>query len=258
MHLLLLVRFLVLLALVVGIPASSYAQFWRKKQASADSVSQAANAKAPEAATSAAQPWPSRNFPGNRYYIGVGFGGVQYTGDLTTRDGTQGFGPAVNVSFGFGGRKLLSTTFNLGYAQFSADDPQLNPLGNPSPNTYVSTSYFYLEGLVRARFRREKRIRPHIGLGLGYLRFTAEDQRGNNLADQLSTRSFGEVVSSGALQLPLNIGLVVDVTDRFAISLDYYRILPFTDYLDNIAELGPDSGNDVLNRLQVSLLIGLN
>ena len=120
-------------------------------------------------------------------------------------------------------------------------------------NTFVSTSFFYLDFRLKARLFPKKRVNPYASVGIGLFNYTPRDEDRNPLADNFESRVEGEEYSSITGAIPLSPGVDVRLNSLLTIGAEYsYRVV-FSDYLDNIGQLGTKKGNDALHSFLVTL-----
>ncbi|MCZ2355801.1 MAG: hypothetical protein LC115_03760 [Bacteroidia bacterium] len=185
--------------------------------------------------------------------FGLGFLGITYNGDLNANEEYwHRFYPGGNLSLQFNSVRRLSPQLNIGFSKIIAQDRSLFQNGQKS-NNYVETPFFWGNVLVKYRFYKTGRVRPHIAAGIGILGFNPKDIEGNNLASNQQTREPGETYSTTVLFFPLNAGVELKLNSFVAIALDYYRFNTTTDYLDNVGKLGKKRGKDILQGLQFTV-----
>lgn len=186
--------------------------------------------------------------------VGVAFAGMNYIGDINPKkEGIHRVYPAANFSLAFESQKAILPTFNAGFGRFDAQNRNLSEVEGIQPNTFVRTQYFYANFLMKIQVLHKLPFHPHAGVGLGIYNFTPKDQNGNPLLNNQSTRKTGESYGSTAFMLPLNLGVQWRLNQYFSITLDYNHFFVFSDYLDNIGQLGSKKGNDKLHGLQLGL-----
>ncbi len=186
--------------------------------------------------------------------LGLGFLGTAYSGDLTTNgDALQRFHPGAQLSIQFASDALITPQINFGFGRFVSQDRDIAAVDGVQPNTFVDTRFFFADFRLKARFLREKTVHPYASLGLGLLGYTPRDADGNNLLDNISTRNSNETYGTITAAFPLSLGLEVELSPLVMLGLEYTFRPTTSDYLDNIAELGPNDGNDQLQSLLLSL-----
>ena len=186
--------------------------------------------------------------------LGIGLFGTAYSGDLTTDgDALHRFYPGANISLQFATPKLISPQLNVGFGRFVSQDRDIAAVEGVQPNTFVDTRFFYVDFRLKARFLRESWFHPYGSLGIGLLGYTPRDQDGNNLLDNVSTRQDGETYGTITASFPLSLGMEFEMSHLVMLGLEYTLRPTGTDFLDNISALGPDSGNDRLQALLLSV-----
>lgn len=185
-------------------------------------------------------------------WLGGELMGGGYFGDLTHQEGSQSAGAGGGMRVMLLNDKLISPTIRLQLGAFQADNRQLAQTDG-APNTYVETSYLLLSvgGMIRPW--QDKALQPYGLLGIGLLGYTPKDAAGTKLEDQSLTRNLGEAYSPSSLALPIGLGLTYQLDARWMAYGELNYVLAFTDYLDNVGELGPANGNDALWSLSLGL-----
>ncbi|MCB0837638.1 MAG: outer membrane beta-barrel protein [Bacteroidetes bacterium] len=195
-----------------------------------------------------------------KYPLQVGFGlsGVAYVGDLTNSTTRfQRVNPGANLSLQLATPRLLDLQVNGGFGKFSEQVDDGGGVLEPA-NSFVETQFFYGDLRLKLRFLKEKNIQPYLSAGAGIIVFAPRDVNGKHLTRNQSTRNEEEKYNTAIPQLPVVVGWQMILNQTLMVSMDYtYRFTP-TDYLDNIGQLGPRKGFDVLHALQISLYFTLN
>ena len=202
--------------------------------------------------------------------LGLGLSLTAYQGDLTTLRGLQSPGAGGHLSLEFapgGGARGRERRVRLqlagGWGAFQADDRTLPPVGGRQGNRFVNTRLWYVglnalyHPLRRPLALGDYALRPRLSAGLALLNFTPRDAQGQPLAEQLASRAPGESFSTGALMLPLGLGLALQHRSGWGLALDYHYALTATPYLDNLDQLGRGTGADRLHRFTLALLVPL-
>jgi len=189
-----------------------------------------------------------------RVQIGVGYLGSSYIGDLNnTEEVFHRFYPGVNFSLQLESKRAVHLQLNFGFSRFIAQNRNLVPINDIQPNTFTATRYFYGDLMVKIRFFRTKAVFPQVGVGVGFTTFNPKDVAGNDLTVQASTRAVGENYGTTAAMIPFSAGVMWRINEIASVGLDLNYQLVFSDYLDNIGQLGTRSGNDALYNLQASV-----
>lgn len=170
-----------------------------------------------------------------------------YKGDLSSYDQyTSAFHVGAQLN-----RKLrVNGNVNIGFGfingenrNFTFESEQL-PL--PSPNRFFKTTFFYVNYDLHYNIIKKKNIIVYLSQGIGVMRFTPEDDDGNNLSEQQATREDGETYRKETLMLPTNIGAIYLFPNQFGISVQAGLYNTLTDYLDNISNLGDSKKDNIL------------
>lgn len=120
---------------------------------------------------------------------------------------------------------------------FLGNDPGL------IPNRSVKTQLMGLIADVQWNLVAREAFSVYLSGGPGFLRFTPQNDQGQDLIDQSETRSESETYAQNTFMVPVALGTHYRFPNGFGVGfrVRYYAL--FTDYLDNISELGP-SPND--------------
>lgn len=200
------------------------------------------------------------NLPGLR--VGAGLQGTWLAGDLTAGEDARPMGAGGALTLEFQSEKTVRPQLNLVFGQASAQYRDL-PIPNatdpnaPRPNTFVQTNFFAGYLLLQLHPFKDRRIHPVVGAGVGVLSFTPHDRNDQSLVDQLSTRNELESYNTTTVVLPLSVGISAQVLEGWHVLLRYQHWVTATDYLDNVGELGTQSGNDSLSGLQLIFQVDL-
>lgn len=191
---------------------------------------------------------------GNGYY-----GDLNYTPEGLMKSDYFSFYPGLNLQMSKAKNQRMLPMFNAGYGKFVAQNPELPAVsvltGDPptpqliTPNRYAETSFIYADFGYRIQLIRQfSRLSPYVGLGLGGLAYFPRSKEGELLSRSRSTRAPSEA-SYGTLSLstPMTLGMDLNLSRKLSVNIAYVYRLNSTDYLDNIAELGRQAGNDKLH-----------
>jgi Outer membrane protein beta-barrel domain len=188
--------------------------------------------------------------------LGLGLLATSYIGDLNSHGGAwERFSPGASLSLQFDSDHLLSPQLNAGFGKFVSQDRTLQAVDGVQPNTFVQTTFFFVDLRLKARFLREMPVHPYLSAGVGLLGYTPKDADANNLIDNAATRQDGELFGSMTAGLPLSAGLEVRMSPILHLGLEYSYRITSSDYLDNIGLLGMRDGKDKLQSILLSLYI---
>ena len=189
--------------------------------------------------------------------IGLGPSANFFYGDLQREDERIHRPYAgMNLALQFNSPRLISPQLNVGFGSYRTQDRAFEVDRNDvEPNTFASSNYFYLDFMLRIRPLQRRLFRPHAGVGIGIFAFNPKSVTGEELVNRLETRLPGEEYNTTTGTLPLNIGFTWAINDLVAFGMDYYRHVVFSDYLDNVGELGARSGNDGMNSIQMMVYL---
>lgn len=192
--------------------------------------------------------------------VGVGWWGYNYLGDLSEelRFGDRAY-PGIRLSMQFDGRKALQLQFNVGYGRI-VDQTDLPPVvrQDVTSNTYVETPFFFTDLRLRWFFLRFDRWESYVSAGGGLMFFRPLDQFGNFLGENFFSRLPEEQYNTNTFAPPLGFGVQVRINPVLRIGVEYTHFFTLTDYLDNIGQLGIQSGNDRMQGLGVNMMLNLN
>jgi len=187
-------------------------------------------------------------------WIRVGLSGAASITDLSKY---ESFGAVGMAGLQFNKKKRLNGAFLLGYGTIEGNDPSFtSPVAGKSPNRFFSTRFLFGHYDLHYNFIKTDKVILYISQGIGFIRFTPEDQFGQSLEDQLDTRADDETYRNLSLILPTKLGAMYILPNQFAVGGEVGFMGTMTDYLDNISELG-DSGNDNIFALNLNLFIPL-
>ncbi|MCC5944466.1 MAG: hypothetical protein JJT94_05985 [Bernardetiaceae bacterium] len=195
-----------------------------------------------------------------KLFLELGMSADAYRGDLQNR--FRSWGRTFHIGAVWNKDALIApaTSLSIGRIQgsnhlFNASMPDSLLLEGTQPNRSFYTNFVALQAELRIQFLRHERYTLYIAPGIGLLNFTPRDDNGNALADQNNTRNFTEIYNSNAIMLPIRIGGHYIFENGFGFAANMGFLNPFTDYLDNISELGnPDRRDQVLS-MKFSLLV---
>lgn len=194
--------------------------------------------------------------------IGLGMTGNTYVGDLS--DNYMKFNriyPGFNLSLqsNLRNKGFLQPQLNVGYGAVAEQADSFPYLNVQNPNvkyiTYIYTPFYYGDARLRLRLFNKTWFRPYLSSGVGLYLFSPQDADGNLLVEAPKTRPRNEVYNTYALNIPLSVGFDVSLNKLVGLGIAYtYRNI-FTDYTDNISQLGRREGNDQVHQLQLSMYV---
>jgi len=193
----------------------------------------------------------------SRLWVGPVLGGLTYSGDLLA-DGEWAYRTSLTwgAALAIENTKRMAPYFQLTGGRFTAQRPDYTTDAG-SPNTFTSTRYVAGELGLRLRFRKTQPLSPYVGAALGLLSYTPENASGESLRDAPATRAPDETYGPTSLMLPLQLGVEWQVNEGVHLQASLRRWVLFTDYLDNVGDLGDDTGHDALTSLQLVLFFSL-
>lgn len=181
----------------------------------------------------------------NMFYIGVS--PVAYKGDLSASYSDFNF--AFSAGLKFNRNKRLNGQLNLTVGKISGqtmdkffykipDDSTVKPVN------YVKTPFFAVDYSLQYNFIKKKNFIFFLGQGVGIMNYTPKDEYGKALTEKSSSRNADESLTSIAICMPSRIGIIGLFDNGIGLGINAGFLNTFTDYLDNISELGKKQGND--------------
>lgn len=171
------------------------------------------------------------------FSIGLSVLGVSYKGDLV--DKYQDWGIATGIHLQFHNKTRLSTAFQIVTGYVSGENP--NFISNNETvdvEKYFKTNFtsFYFN-LSYFLIKRTK-LRCYFSPGIGLIRFSPKNDNNQSLSEINNSRLPNEVFGNTALSLPIKIGILYYLPNGWMIHYEAHWLMPRTDYIDNIGELG--------------------
>lgn len=190
-------------------------------------------------------------------WLSIGISSLAYKGDLGQNYSKWSGGFSAGLQFNT--HKKWSGSINLQAGTVTGQDisPSFNldPENGRTPNTYFKTSVVSLYYQLFWNVYSGKRLRLFVGQGAGLLRYEPKNEEGLSLASQNNTRASNESYGSLTVLAPTSLGAAWKFKNNFGVG---YRLTLFntaTDYLDNISQLGSQTGGDNVLGHQLSLMI---
>nr|WKN39388.1 hypothetical protein K4G66_11870 [Tunicatimonas sp. TK19036] len=184
--------------------------------------------------------------------VAVGISTNAYRGDLGQP--YDKWTMAVHGSLLFNHQRRLHGGIHLSIGSLTGqanNQKVFNPDTN-TPNRYFKSTFFSAHYALAYDIVQRTNFVLYVSQGLGFIRFIPHDQFNRRWQDNFSTRAANETYGNVAAMLPTHIGATYFFPNRFGIGtkVGFYNLL--TDYMDNVSQLGSDSGND--NAMQVQFL----
>lgn len=175
----------------------------------------------------------------------VGFGPIAYKGDLNHTYSKWNSG--LQLAYFLQGQKITEGAFSIFIGRFKSSNDNYSFTSedgsNQTPNTYVQTDFQSFSYHLRFRLFRNKTINGFISPGLGLMRFNPKDRNSDLLIDQDDTRNLDEGYTNLAFAMPIQLGVRANLKSiQTGLVIQWSNV--FTDYLDNIGDLGTQEGND--------------
>lgn len=187
-------------------------------------------------------------------FIEAGIAPVSYKGDLSP--GYSSWGNSYHIGFRFNTRKRLNGHLNFMFGKFSSSNPFLDQI-NSSPNTFFKTSFIALQYDLQLYIIKNSWMGFYLSPGVGFLRYIPKDSEGNRLIDDPKTRNKNEEYGSITFMLPLQAGLSFFLPTGQGLGLQAGWVNSFSDYLDNISQLGKVKKKDNLLMYRIFVSIPL-
>jgi hypothetical protein len=184
-----------------------------------------------------------------KWYFYTGIGGVSYMGDL--ENSYARWGGMFHIGVQTYHKRRINPRFEAFYGTISGQN-SLYTFTNENPNKFFQTHLFGINANIQLTILQKKTYSIYLSQGLGMAGFTVYDKNGVDLATQAKTRALGEVIPSTTLFLPTNIGGMVFFQNQFGLGIEIGLLNTMTDYLDNIAKFGTNTGNDNVMRMKFS------
>ena len=187
--------------------------------------------------------------------IAIGFSTNAYRGDLGQP--YDKWTLAFQGSWLFNHQGRLHGGIHLSYGSLTgqARDERAFDSDENTPNRFFKTTFLTAHYALTYDIIHRENLVFYFSQGLGFVRFTPKNQFNQSLVDNLSTRAPNEMYGRVAAVLPTHVGVNYFFPNRFGVGtkVGFFNFL--TDYLDNVSQLGSDSGND--NALQFQFLFFL-
>ena len=183
------------------------------------------------------------------WYVGVG--GNYYQGELA--EGLENAQPGLALGFQHDFEEHFSfyTSLHIGRIQGQYEPGEDFPgiTSDREVNRYFSSDITSLQAGINWTWLRWSLMHSYVGLGLGLMNFSIEDETGRNLSEISDTRIDGEGYSTQAMYSPIQIGVNLFHSKKINILLEHSWNLTNTDYLDNIGYLGKKGSDTIVRRM---------
>jgi len=176
-----------------------------------------------------------------------------YKGDLS--ESYNGYSAAFQGSLLFNKKEKWNGGVNLTIGNINGQQLSGIPVSaSQQPNTYFKTSVVSVHYDVRYNFLVREHWKVYVSLGFGLMRFNPKDQDDNNLQDLIDTRGFNESYGNITAMIPFQAGFMYFLNNGYGLNFQTGFLNIFTDYIDNISELGNQSGGDNILQFQFSFI----
>ncbi|WP_281614295.1 outer membrane beta-barrel protein [Flammeovirga sp. SubArs3] len=200
-------------------------------------------------------------------YLEIGPAIGSYRGDLSPNYSKVNGG--VNVGYIFNKERRWNFRLDFSYlyvqGQILRAPDYIPPLTEPYPNDYFQSHTFNTSLSVMFNIINKDNFKVYIAQGIGLFYYNPMDENGEELIENISdprqgyykTRNDGEDYTNFALSLPTRFGVNYFFPTNFGVGVSATFANIFTDYLDNVSELGNVKGNDNLMSVNFSFFIPL-
>ncbi|WKN40604.1 hypothetical protein [Tunicatimonas pelagia] len=187
--------------------------------------------------------------------IAIGISTNAYRGDLG--QAYDKWTLAFQGSLLFNHQRRLHGGVHASYGTLTgqAQGARLFELEVNTANRFFKTTFFSMHYALEYDLLRRENIIVYLSQGLGFIRFSPENQFGESLQNDLSTRAPNETYGNVAAILPTQLGINYFFANRFGIGSKVGFANYLTDYIDNVSQLGSNSGNDNALHIQFLFLI---
>ncbi len=179
-------------------------------------------------------------------YLEIGAAANAYRGDLTK--GYEKWSSAVHFGLLFNRRERFNGHLNLAIGTLTGQNPAYVFDGEPgaasAPNRFFRTPFFTLNYDLHFNILKTSRWIVYVSQGIGIVRFKPKDDFGNDLQENLATRSPGETYNNVSLMLPSQAGVTYLFANGYGVGVRSGWLNPQTDYLDNISQWGNRTKKD--------------
>lgn len=182
--------------------------------------------------------------------LGISGGVSWYNGDLNP---SIMFGQQyMSRSFGFNFRRNLNQRWAFridgNYGTLVADDKWSNDPFQIQRNLNFNTDIYELAGIIEFNFLeydalvKKYRFSPYTFIGLGVFRFNPETNIEGNVYQLRPLATEGKSYWLTNVSIPFGIGAKLALTDRIIVSADWGMRRTFSDYIDDVSDMYPQSG----------------
>ncbi len=190
----------------------------------------------------------------------IGISGNSYKGDLNTSYDKWSAG--VKLGILFNRKEKLNGGVQFSYQSVTGQVLSLEPPAENEdgiyPNTFFKSSVISGQYALRYNFIKKEFLHVYLSQGIGISYYNPQDEEGEDLVNQSTTRNYTEDYRSTAFYLPTEIGAIYLFRNGYGVGIQgkFFNIL--TDYLDNISELGEVDGRDNILSIQLSFYAPLS
>lgn len=202
----------------------------------------------------------SSNAQIKKLYLEAGVSANSYKGSLN--EGFGNYTSSFNLGIRFCKKQRLNGSVNFLYGNIDGQTPVFavkNSKGDfVYPPNYFKTSLVTFDYSLRFNLISKKKSLLYLGGGVGLLRFNVQDQDGNNLANNATTRDKGEDYSNMSLSFPVFIGYNYILSNDYRLGVQAQFLNPRTDYLDNTSNWSPYVTSDNVLSFKFFLSVPIN
>lgn len=179
----------------------------------------------------------------------VGISPISYKGDLS--QGYQKWSSAFHIGIKNNFKQKWNGHFDLMIGKVQGQNPDYT-FGTSTPNTFFSTSLISLNYDLQFNIIKKKNFILYISQGIGLLRFIPKDEFNSSLSDKFNTRAKNETYNNVSFIFPHSIGFMYFLPNNYGAGFQIGRLVPTTDYIDNISQLSSYKKPDNLLMIKFS------
>ncbi|MEM1136354.1 MAG: hypothetical protein AAGI07_10995 [Bacteroidota bacterium] len=192
--------------------------------------------------------------------LDVGIIGNAYKGDLNSNYNKWSGGGKIGLLFNK--KEKVNGSLQLSFQNISGQILNLIPNADNEeaifPNTFFKSNLITAQYAIRYNLIKKEAFHFYLSQGIGLFHFNPKDVTNEALINQVSTRNFDETYTNISFYLPSEVGVIFLLRNGYGIGTQCKLMHPLTDYLDNIAELGSNKGNDNVLSFQMSFYVPLS
>ncbi len=173
-------------------------------------------------------------------FLELGVSANSYKGDLSMY---EKWTACYHGAIQFNGAARWNGRVGFGYG-FITGENRGYKVADATPNNFFRTSVVFFSYEGHYNFIKTRDFMLYGSIGLGIYSYTPKNEKGEKLADLLSTREIDELYGRVSFMLPIGIGATYILKNGYGIGAQASFLNTQTDYLDNISQWGRRKGND--------------